>query len=49
MRLSEDSGASILLLEAGSVDNLGDFRIDVPAQFGRTLGDPKVFILILQV
>ncbi|PPQ95957.1 hypothetical protein CVT26_016123 [Gymnopilus dilepis] len=41
VRLSDDSGVSVLLLEAGSVDNLGDFKIDVPAQFGRTLGDLK--------
>ncbi|KAF8872799.1 GMC oxidoreductase [Gymnopilus junonius] len=41
VRLSEDPSVSILVLEAGHVDILGDFKIDVPAQFGHTLGDPR--------
>lgn len=40
-RLSENSSASVLVLEAGNA-NLGDPRIDIPAQFGQTLGNPKV-------
>ncbi|PPQ82754.1 hypothetical protein CVT25_009225 [Psilocybe cyanescens] len=39
-RLSENSSASVLVLEAGNA-NLGDPRIDIPAQFGQTLGNPK--------
>ncbi|KAH9481035.1 Dehydrogenase [Psilocybe cubensis] len=40
VRLSENPSESVLVLEAGSA-NLGDPKIDIPGQFGCTLGDPK--------
>ncbi|KAF8872796.1 GMC oxidoreductase [Gymnopilus junonius] len=40
VRLSEEPSVSILVLEAGRVENLGDFKIDVPAQFGHALRNP---------
>lgn len=42
VRLTEHPSASVLVLEAGRVENLGDFKIDVPAQFGHTFGNPLV-------
>ncbi|KAF8872798.1 GMC oxidoreductase [Gymnopilus junonius] len=41
VRLSEDPSFRVLVLEAGPLENLGDPKIDIPAQFSSLIGDPQ--------